>query len=104
MPLTIYEVVSSRTKDHQSEDNDDWSVFVAANNPTEARDIAVSQTTLSRPWVIYEWGVDTRANGEPAVLRGPVQTYPAYNRGWKQYCEKLDSDSPQPPVVEWEQR
>ena len=94
MALTIYEVVAGG-------DGEDWSVLVAAHNPTEARDIVGAETKIGRPWVIYEWGTDARAKATPGILRGPFQDYPAYGRGWKMWQEDWHSQETPKPIVEW---
>lgn len=95
MALTIYEVVAGG-------DNEDWSVLVAANTPTEARDIAcLNQPRMVHPWVIYEWGTDARANATPGILRGPFQDYPAVGHGWKMYQEDWHSQKNPKPIIDW---
>lgn len=106
MALKIYEVVANCTRETADGDpnENDWSVWVAASDPTAARDLVRAETTLGDCWVIYEWGLDLRAAGTPAILRGPLRTYPAYNRGWKQFCRRNNDTSPDGPIVEWDQR
>jgi hypothetical protein len=102
MSLTIYEVISGGTKKYHAGAGVDWCVLVAANSPTEARDIAYYETEIDRPWVIYEWGTDARESAEPGILRGPYEHCPAVNRGWKQYQEDFRDNSDSPAIIEWE--
>jgi hypothetical protein len=104
MGLTIYEVVSGGTKKHHPPGGEDWCVLVAAHTPTQARDIAYNETDIGRPWVIYEWGADTRPAAEPGILRGPFEHCPAVDRGWKKYEEDFGSSVDPPPVVAWVNR
>src|SRR5688572_16785091 len=101
MALTIYEVISGGTKTHHPPNGDDWSVLVAANNPLQAYAIAFLKTEVSKPWVIYEWGIDARKEAEPGVLRGPFQGSTPVCRGWKKYGIDVTSENEVPAIYEW---
>ena len=96
----IYEVVSGGKKEHDSCGGEDWSVLVAAITPSQARDLALEETDIDCPWIVYEWGQDTRESPSPGILRGPIETSPADCRGWKSYIEDTESSLSPPPMIE----